>query len=186
MRKLQCLCKEKVNWFVILGIYVLQIVVFQVMVHVTFPVIQENLGTLKMFDMTKGGYDTTTAVSILESLGTAGRDMYLHVQMPIDFLYPCIMAAVYFLVLVKTSSSFRYSYYIFPILLVLLDWTENICIILMLTGHEITDRLVGISSFCTQAKAIVGDYILYFAAILGLLVCFIRWIQRKVRKSTKD
>lgn len=38
---------------IVIGLYVLQIMLFQLMLYVTFPIIQENLGNFGMFDMMK-------------------------------------------------------------------------------------------------------------------------------------
>lgn len=178
---------KKVNWGIIIILYVLQILIFQFMLRVTFPVIQENLGELQMFDMMKNGYDVSIAERILAVMGEEGRNLYLHVQMPIDFVYPVLMAVVYYLVLVKTSTTFRYSYYVFPVLLILCDWMENICIIWMLSGHMVTRGLVAFCNICTRTKAIVGDYILYFASLIGIVVYVIRWFRnRHINKNTEE
>lgn len=178
---------KKVNWGIIIILYVLQILIFQFMLRVTFPVIQENLGELQMFDMMKNGYDVSVAEQILAVMGEEGRNLYLHVKMPIDFVYPVLMAVVYYLVLVKTSTTFRYSYYVFPVLLILCDWMENICIIWMLSGHMVTRGLVAFCNICTRTKAIVGDYILYFASLIGIVVYVIRWFRnRHINKNTEE
>ena len=178
---------KKVNWGIIIILYVLQILIFQFMLRVTFPVIQANLGELQMFDMMKNGYDVSIAERILAVMGEEGRNLYLHVQMPIDFVYPVLMAVVYYLVLVKTSTTFRYSYYVFPMLLILCDWMENVCIIWMLSGHEVTSGLVAFCNVCTRTKAIVGDYILYFASLIGIVVYLVRWFRnRHINKNTEE
>ena len=176
---------KKVNWGIIIILYVVQILIFQFMLRVTFPVIQANLGELQMFDMMKNGYDVSIAERILAVMGEEGRNLYLHVQMPIDFVYPVLMAVVYYLVLVKTSTTFRYSYYVFPVLLTLCDWMENVCIIWMLSGHMVTRGLVAFCNICTRTKAIVGDYILYFASLIGIVVYVIRWIRNRVANKTE-
>lgn len=178
---------KKVNWGIIIILYVLQILIFQFMLRVTFPVIQANLGELQMFDMMKNGYDVSVAEQILAVMGEEGRNLYLHVQMPIDFVYPVLMAVVYYLVLVKTSTTFRYSYYVFPVLLTLCDWMENVCIIWMLSGHMVTRGLVAFCNICTRTKAIVGDYILYFASLIGIVVYLVRWFRnRHINKNTEE
>lgn len=178
---------KKVNWGIIIILYVLQILIFQFMLRVTFPVIQANLGELQMFDMMKNGYDVSIAERILAVMGEEGRNLYLHVQMPIDFVYPVLMAVVYYLVLVKTSTTFRYSYYVFPVLLTLCDWMENVCIIWMLSGHMVTRGLVAFCNICTRTKAIVGDYILYFASLIGIVVYLVRWFRnRHINKNTEE
>lgn len=174
---------KKINWVIIILLYIAQIVLFQVMLRVTFPVIQANLGELKMFDMMKQGYDVAVAEQVLAVIGEQGRNMYLHVQMPIDFVYPVLMAVVYYLVLVKTSTTFRYSYYVFPILLVLCDWIENICIIWMLNGHAVTSGLMAFCNVCTKSKAIIGDYLLYFASLIGIVVYVIKWLRDRFKRK---
>lgn len=174
---------KRVNWGVIVGLYLTQILLFQIMKQYTFPVIEAHLNGGLIFDMRKSGYDTATAKELLTNIGERGRHRYLAVQMPLDFLYPCVMATVYYLILVKTSTRFRYSYYVFPILLVVLDWMENVCIILMLSGFELSNSLVKWSSTCTRLKSLVGDYILYFATVAGIIIYISRVLVSKVKRG---
>ncbi|MBE5962747.1 MAG: hypothetical protein E7256_15445 [Lachnospiraceae bacterium] len=185
IKSIQDIIRKQVRWWQIIVLYLMQIAVFQVMQHVTFPVIEKNLGTLKIFDMTKQGYGLADAYEIIDRMGTEGIHMYLHVQMPLDFLYPVLMAVVYCLVLVKTSTKPRYSYVLVPGFLVLLDWSENLCIIRMLAERAFSTGLVRFSSFCTCAKAVVGDYILYFATLFGIAVCLLRWVNDRFSIFTR-
>lgn len=165
---------KKISWKIVIFLYIIQIILFQIMNHFTFPVIQEHLGELKMFDMMKQGYDLEIATSILQTIGEQGRFVYLFRQMPIDFIYPVVMGTVYYLVLVKTSAKFHYCYFILPILLIFCDWLENCCIIFMLTGHPLSAMMVRCSSCLTQLKVLLGDYLLYFIAIISLAIYGIR------------
>ncbi len=175
-------CK-KIRWYYIAALYILQMAIFQVMMRVIFPVVEKNLGDYHVLDMVKQGYNSEYVAKLLSLMDEASKNMYLHVQMPLDFLYPVIMAGVFFLIFAKTWRKPWYVCCVLPLLLIIFDWTENVCILLLFSDNLISERIVKISSFCTQAKSIVGDYVLYYLAILSIGVSVMRFVIRRYKRS---
>ena len=185
MRSIYMAIGTKVKWLNIIAIYILQIVIFQIMLRLIFPTIEQNLGTYHMLDMVKQGYDSHYVVQLLSLMSDASQNMYLHVQMPLDFFYPVVMALVYFLVFTKVWRKYWYVFFVLPLLLILLDWAENISIILMFTNDNLIDSAVSWSSFFTQAKSIIGEYILYYLALFSVGVAIIKFLKQRLAQRAK-
>lgn len=66
------------------GFYLLMI--FVTLVHI------ETLSGLRPFDMRPGGYSAELANSLISDLGSSGRRYYLTRQIPLDLVYPSLMA----------------------------------------------------------------------------------------------
>lgn len=66
------------------GIYLLMI--FVTLAHI------ETLSGLRPFDMRPGGYSAELANSLINDLGSSGRRYYLTRQIPLDLVYPALMA----------------------------------------------------------------------------------------------
>jgi hypothetical protein len=66
------------------GIYLLMI--FVTLAHI------ETLSGLRPFDMRPGGYSAELANSLISNLGSSGRRYYLTRQIPLDLVYPSLMA----------------------------------------------------------------------------------------------
>ena len=65
--------------------------IYLLMIFVTLAHI-EALSGLRPFDMRPGGYSNEQANSLLSALGSGGRWYYLTRQIPLDLLYPALMA----------------------------------------------------------------------------------------------
>ncbi|WP_270725739.1 hypothetical protein [Shimia sp. Alg240-R146] len=52
----------------------------------------ETLSGLRPFDMRPGGYSAELANSLIDALGSSGRWYYLTRQIPLDLIYPALMA----------------------------------------------------------------------------------------------
>jgi len=66
------------------GFYLLMI--FVTLAHI------ENLSGIRPFDMRPGGYSAELANSLISDLGSSGRRYYLTRQIPLDLVYPSLMA----------------------------------------------------------------------------------------------
>lgn len=66
------------------GFYLLMI--FGTLAHI------ETLSGLRPFDMRPGGYSAEQANSLIDALGFSGRWYYLTRQIPLDLVYPALMA----------------------------------------------------------------------------------------------
>lgn len=52
----------------------------------------EGLSGQRPFDMRPGGYTFSQAHSLLDALGVSGRGFYLTRQIPLDLIYPALLA----------------------------------------------------------------------------------------------
>ena len=64
---------------------------YLVMIFVTLAHI-ETLSGLRPFDMRPGGYSAEVANALINDLGPSGRHYYLTRQIPLDTVYPALMA----------------------------------------------------------------------------------------------
>ena len=166
----------KTKWYHIALLYFLQTALFQIMITFIIPAIESGTGELQILDMMKQGYDVSYVSMLVDSMDQSARSLYLYLQMPLDFIYPVLMAAVFFCLFAKAWHRLWPLFTLLPITLIAFDWFENICIIILFSGFESNATLVAISSFFTQAKAFVGDYVLYFLALFCLIYLVLRFI----------
>jgi len=171
---------------VVLILFILTMAVFSLMIMSTIPKVERFASGIPLFDMSPSGYSYQQAISLLESLGEDGRNVYLFQQLPIDFIYPGLFAFSYALLLTWLfAKSFATNSKIFflalvPVLGGLFDYLENIGIIIMInTFPNISRGRVGVVSTFTLLKSAftTGFYIL-------LLVGIISFIIRKINKPT--
>ena len=74
------------------------------MLSVTIPRVQSYAPETALFDLSPAGYTHSQALTLLESLGRAGRDTYLFPQLALDFVYPGLFAACFSLMLIWLYS----------------------------------------------------------------------------------
>ena len=65
--------------------------IYLVMINITLEYIETLTGLLP-FDMRPGGYSPEQAYALLNALGTDGNRYYLTRQIPLDLIYPALMA----------------------------------------------------------------------------------------------
>ncbi len=130
-------------------------------------------GGMEILDLKPLGYNFDYVNTLLETLGSSGREYYLNVQLPIDFIYPFLfaLAGVFFiqyLVQKNGKSNTKLNLLVLlPLLGGLSDYFENFSIIYMLTEFpDITDGMVLTSSFFSILKTIATT--LYWCAALFL------------------
>ena len=106
------------------------------MLIVTIPEVMQHSGGMKILDMMPTGYDAQYVNSLFSILGTAGRDLYLYHQLPLDLIYPslfgissCLVLA-YFLNKLGKLNSWLFYLCLLPLLSGLFDYMENIGIML--------------------------------------------------------
>ncbi len=163
---------------VVLGLFVVTMSVYLTMLFYTLPIVESHAPGKALFDLSPGGYSYDYALSLLQTLGTAGRHSYLTIQMPLDLIYPGLFAISNTLLIVwlfekgfETSSRILYLAFI-PFFGGLFDYLENIGIILMLQAFpEVSPSLVKIASAFTILKSgfTTAFFILLF---VGLAVLF--------------
>lgn len=109
---------------------------------------------VRCFDMQSLGYSVETANRFLAQLTEEGRDLYLHVQLPLDFFYP-VAYGTFFTLLICALKKKISPLATIPLLLMLFDYAENICSIVMLRRMTATKALAGFASTMTVTKSLL-------------------------------
>ena len=92
--------KGKASGKNVLLLFVLTMTVYLLMLSVTIPRVQSYAPETALFDLSPAGYTHSQALTLLESLGRAGRDAYLFPQPVINFVYPGLFAICFSLMLI--------------------------------------------------------------------------------------
>ena len=148
----------------------------------TFPVINNQIGT-KAFDLQSFGYSVSTAESIVNNLNTQTTQLYLFPQLTfLDLLYPLLLA------LFLSSLLFRFTnvnnklgrfILIIPFLAMVFDYSENICVILMISKSiNLSESFVLLSSSFTILKGTLTSI-----AWIAILFYSIRWLISIVKQK---
>ena len=137
------------------------------------PSIEKTTEGIRCFDM-NFGYDHATAARFLELLSPEGRNVYLTRQLPLDFLYPVAYCLFFSLLLVALTKK-RTPLIALPVALAGFDYTENVCILLMLRSTELSPSLVSFASAVTMIKTVL----LYAVILLILILIVVYFVKRK-------
>ncbi len=186
MKKIVTTLQKMASGRVVLKLFILTMAVFSLMIMFTIPKVESFASGIPLFDMSPAGYSYQQAISLLESLGEDGRNVYLFQQLPVDFVYPGLFAISYALLLTWLfAKSFATNSKIFflalvPVLGGFFDYLENIGIIIMINAFpNISQGLVAVVNIFTLLKSAftTGFYIL-------LLVGIFYFIIRKINMTT--
>ncbi|BBB26132.1 hypothetical protein [Amphritea japonica] len=170
----------------VLALFVLTNLIYGVILGYSIPLVLSFSPDSILFDMSPAGYSYEQAVDLLQSLRAEGRNAYLSVQIPLDFVYPGMFAVSYTLLftwilkqyLPLGSTLFALSF--IPLLAGAFDYLENLGIILMLNEYpDVSEIVVSISSGFTIAKS--GFTTIFFVLLIIALAVL---IVRKVRKNS--
>ena len=159
MQKLVNLLKTYATVKMILLLWVVTMATFSVMWFFSLPAVEHFAPGKVLFDLSVTGYSHEYAILLLEALSVEGRDAYLHLQLPVDFIFPGFLAVSSALLLTWTfckgcapNAKIFYSSFL-PFLDGLFDYLENISIVRMIQSYpEVSSTLVITSSTFTQLK----------------------------------
>lgn len=150
--------------------------VYLAMVSVTLAHLEAVSG-LVPFDMRPFGYSPAETATLLEALGIDGREYYLTRQIPLDILYPALLA------LTLSSTIFWFGKRMpnkrivhFGIALsvgsALFDYIENLGIVAMiLSWPDVSDPLVYATSTATIAKSVITTVAVVMVLLTALMWC---------------
>ena len=146
------------------------LVIYVAMVVVTLPHLAELAGD-RVFDMRPQGYSEETARAIWTALGEEGRRYYLTRQLPLDAVFPGLMAVALVLGLRwmgqrGLAASWVCLGIIAAVGAALADYSENILVAIMLMG-EVTAGVARAASMATVVKS-VANTAAYVLVVLGL------------------
>lgn len=147
-------------------------VVYLFMLLYTIPNVQQYSPEMGIFDLSPTGYSYEYSMQLLNELGIEGRDAYLYRQLPIDFIYPGLFAISSCLLMAwvilkeKVHTPAMFYMCLLPIGAGLLDYLENIQIILMIINYpKITENQVAMSSLTTIGKSGLTTIVFIFLVI---------------------
>ena len=148
-----------------------------VMNFILIPIIEETTGGLRCFDMNSMGYTFDQAKQFLSLLSERGRDVYLHIQLPLDFFYPVAYTAFFMLAITAVTGK-RSPLLALPAALAVSDYIENICSVKMLRDMDVSAALAKFASTVTVIKSA-----LMTATFILLAVLLIVWFVKRRKKS---
>ena len=164
---------------VVLPLFIITMGVYATMLLVTIPAVQAQAPELPLFDMSPGGYSLAYATTLLAAIGESGRQTYLVRQLPLDFVYPGLLAITYTLLLIWLfKRGFAAKSPIFYLAFVaafagFFDYLENIGIILMLWSYpDLSATTVALTSISTVLKSACTTG--FFLLLLVGVIAFIR------------
>lgn len=147
-----------------------------ILAHVLFLIMSILLSNIKLmngydiFDLKMiGGYDLNYALQIKSQLNQASLNHYLYIQIPLDMIYP-IVVAYFFYTFINKYSKYRYIAYL-SLLSLVFDYLENILVIYILKSYDLSQSLVSFASLMTQAKGIM--YILNYGICVIISIIFL-------------
>ena len=151
--------------------------VYLLMINVTLAHIEAVSGHIP-FDMRPFGYGPTEAATLFKALGVEGRSYYLSHQLPLDILYPAMLA----LTLIATLCLFaermpngklvRFGI-VFSVGSALFDYIENLGILAMIWHWpDVSAPLVYATSTATIAKSALTTI-----AVLLVLLVGVSWMR---------
>ncbi len=163
----------------VLLLFIITNLIYASMLMFSLPLVSSYAAELVLFDMSPMGYSYIQAIELLTSLGFDGRNSYLFVQLPIDFIYPGMFSVSYALLITwilkqylpKDSKLFFIAFV--PLFAGGFDYLENICIIAMLNSFpDISANLVNTASAFTIAKS--GATTVFFILLILALIPIIK------------
>lgn len=134
--------------------------IYLIMITVTLAHIEAVSGH-RPFDMRPVGYSPQDATALLEGLGVEGRQYYLQRQIPLDTLYPALLAATLILVMrwfgtrMANEKLVRVGI-ILSVGAALCDYAENLGVVALIRSwSHVSDALVYASSAASVSKSVL-------------------------------
>ena len=169
------LIKKNLNGKIILFLFTLTNIVYAIMLLITIPKVMQYSGGMKLLDMLPTGYDHDYVRAFLDTLGSQGRDIYLHIQLPVDMIYPGLfgisysLMTAYFLNKLNKLDSYLFYFCFIPIFSGIFDYSENIGIIFMLNNYpDNSILLTQVTSVFSVLKSSFTAF--YFISLILLLI----------------
>lgn len=151
-------------------------IIYFVMLLVTIPSVEKQANGMKILDLMTFGYSPQYLTSFMETLGKQGRDIYLMNQIPLDMIYPGLMAVsgAMFIALLAKKVNRRLGILMFiPLFSALFDYLENGMITTMLLAFpRVQQPIIFMSSAFTITKTMLTTLYLVILVVLFILFLF--------------
>ncbi len=146
--------------------------IYMLMINVTLAHIEAISGHIP-FDMRPLGYGSTEAATLLKALGAEGRAYYVSRQIPLDLLYPAMLALTLIATILWFSQRMPESRIVrlgvaFSVGCALCDYIENLGIIAMIWNWpDVSVPLVIATSIATIAKSALTTLAVLLTIFIG-------------------
>ena len=147
----------------------------------------ERITGVRAFDMRPTGYTYGDALALISALEEEGRRVYLTMQIPLDTVYPALLAISSASSLYWLSQSFgataRWYRAVASVayLAAIADYAENGLIVWMLNaGLGVSEPLVKAASLATVSKSILSTVV-----FSTLLIALAEFAMRRIRQRPK-
>ena len=160
--------------FAAVGCGLIGTVIYALMISVTLAHIEAISGQVP-FDMRPLGYDPSDAATLLDSLGADGREYYLSRQIPLDTLYPAILAltlscAICWFGRRLPDRRLVHLGVAFAVGSAMFDYLENLGIVAMIHGwQDVSGSLVYAASAATIAKSVTTTLAVMLVLATGII-----------------
>lgn len=169
----------------VLLFFIPAMILYLVMLFYTIPKVEQYAQGMQLFDLLPAGYSFDYSVTLLRTLGSEGRNVYLSTQLPLDFIYPglfaisCSLMVSWLLLKSHHKNSKVFLLCFIPILAGLFDYIENIGIIYMLTSYpNISELSVSLASAMTIVKSALTTSFFIVLIFIGALM-----IRQKIKNE---
>ena len=156
------------------------LLLFLLMNLVVIPAFYPRFQTLD----TLASYTPQQAYQLISSYGDRGRESYLIAELTLDLVYPLILALLFsFAALYTFQRAFpkhpwTHNLALLPFLVMLADYLENLCVVIMLASFPSALPFVAtLSNVFTVAKFVLTPLELLF--VVGLIAWFIHYLRRR-------
>jgi len=137
---------------------------------------------MRCFDMCGiTGYTEEDAHAFVNWLSPEAKDLYLRVQLPLDFFYP-IFYTLFFSLLWIVLHGKPNLFLAMPVALAVSDYIENSVVIAMLRNPDFSRPLALTGAVATGFKTGLM-YLTIFCLVLAIVFCVIRAIRRKRQRE---
>ena len=164
--------------FVIVSLFSVYLAILCVMDFVLLPAILSGTPQLTLFDLKFFGYDAAYARSLIAGMNSRSLSLYLHVQLPLDFVYPIVYGLLYSVLFQRLYGKRMRVPVLIAAALCVADYTENILVVFMLRSGMPGKPIVTAASTATVTKSIL---LLAVYALIG--AGFVAWLVNKIRKK---
>ena len=150
-----------------------------------------ELAMVLPFDLRPAGYSQADAAGLLDALGEAGRQYYLTKQIPLDTLYPALLALTLISTLRWRAARFGPTLMTriggpLAILAAAFDYLENLGIVFMLlAGAGADPKLVHAASIASILKSALTSVAILAVIATLVPILFRRFLRQRPMKSAR-
>jgi len=130
----------------------------------------------RIFDMRTLGYSVDEAKAFVKSLDQERTNIYLNVQLPLDFVFP-VFYTIFFSLLWIALTKNKKLLFLTPLLAVF-DYLENSFSIVMLKNHDFSPTIAKLGSVSTIIKNVLM-YVIILALLVAIIVKVVKTVKAK-------